>query len=120
MQSGWVSVCASSFLAICAHEYVNVCALGLCSDFGEFLKVVEKQKERAAMFDDESDMSTCVDVVFFFDRSTCVDMFSCASQAATCGGKKALVITAHWYRAITLPFRLAHIPLPLPLPSLNL
>jgi hypothetical protein len=29
----------------------------VCADFGEFLKVVEKQKERAAMFDDESDMS---------------------------------------------------------------
>lgn len=25
-------------------------------DFGEFLKVIEKQKERAAKFDDESDM----------------------------------------------------------------
>jgi hypothetical protein len=33
----------------------------LVTDFGEFLKVVEKQKERAAMFDDESDMSeSCV------------------------------------------------------------
>ena len=29
-------------------------------DFGEFLKVIEKQKERAAKFDDESDMSTWV------------------------------------------------------------
>lgn len=27
------------------------------ADFGEFLKVIEKQKERAAQFDDESDMS---------------------------------------------------------------
>jgi hypothetical protein len=27
------------------------------ADFGEFLKVIEKQKERAARFDDESDMS---------------------------------------------------------------
>jgi Ca2+-binding EF-hand superfamily protein len=27
-------------------------------DFGEFLKVIEKQKERAAKYDDESDMST--------------------------------------------------------------
>jgi calmodulin len=26
-------------------------------DFGEFLKVIEKQKERASKFDDESDMS---------------------------------------------------------------
>lgn len=28
------------------------------ADFGEFLKVIEKQKERAAKFDDESDMGT--------------------------------------------------------------
>lgn len=28
-----------------------------CADFGEFIKVIEKQKERAAAFDDESDMS---------------------------------------------------------------
>lgn len=27
------------------------------TDFGEFIKVIEKQKERAAKFDDESDMS---------------------------------------------------------------
>jgi calmodulin len=27
-------------------------------DFGEFLKVIENQKERAENFDDESDMST--------------------------------------------------------------
>lgn len=38
------------------------CGLGnsivtLAADFGEFLKVIEKQKERAAKFDDESDMS---------------------------------------------------------------
>ena len=30
----------------------------LLADFAEFLKVIEKQKERAALFDDESDMST--------------------------------------------------------------
>lgn len=29
-----------------------------CVIAGEFLKVIEKQKERAAQFDDESDMST--------------------------------------------------------------
>lgn len=31
--------------------------MAICTDFGEFLKVIEKQKERAAKFDDESDMS---------------------------------------------------------------
>lgn len=28
-------------------------------DFGEFLKVIEKQKERASRYDDESDMGAC-------------------------------------------------------------
>lgn len=36
------------------------------SDFTEFLKVVEKQKERAAKFDDESDIRT-----FFFLTYIC-------------------------------------------------
>ncbi|RYG44920.1 hypothetical protein EON67_11205 [archaeon] len=29
-------------------------------NFGEFLKVIERQKERAARFDDDSDMSMCM------------------------------------------------------------
>lgn len=46
--------------SVVASHAVQPCLLCVGPDFGEFLKVIEKQKERAAKFDDESDMSAWV------------------------------------------------------------
>ena len=38
------------------YQNLGIVCFDLTTDFGEFLKVIEKQKERAETFDDESDM----------------------------------------------------------------
>jgi hypothetical protein len=69
------------FVGVSASRYV------LVVDFAEFLQVIDNQKDRAAMFEDDSDMST----VFAADDSGMgmILIFLCAAVDAfvACGGK---------------------------------
>lgn len=70
-------------LLVSLHCTIARCS-SQCLDFAEFLQVIDNQKDRAAMYEDDSDMSMCY-MPFVFDVTDLLWILVDAFVA--CGGK---------------------------------